>query len=130
MTGFAMVGGLILASCGRGVLIAKRLRHIAWAHCPETLAVAQSACEYMTQDGSRHVGVVLYTYEVAAQTYYGTCQRSFTTSRAALCFIEYCCASQLLARYKPETPEKSCLFECEQADLANQFIEPEQASIN
>lgn len=130
MTGFAIVGGLILASCGSGLLIARRLRDITWAHCPEIEAVFQSGCTYITEDKSCHVGFVMYSYKVAAQTYYGTCQRSFTKPRAALHFIEQCSGSRLLARYKPENPEESCLFECEQAEIAHQFVEPEQVSIN
>jgi hypothetical protein len=130
ITGFAIVGGLILASCGRGLLIAKRMRDLTWAHCPEVKAVVQSGCAYITDDHSRYVGFVMYSYTVAALTYYGTCQRSFTTPRAALHFIEYCSASRLTTRYKPENPEESCLCESEQAITANQFAEPEHQSIN
>jgi hypothetical protein len=130
ITGFAVVGGLILASCGSGLLIARRMRDLTWAHCPEIQGVVQSGCTYVTDDQSHYVGFVMYSYKVAALTYYGTCQRSFTTPRAALHFIQYCRASRLLARYKPENPEESCLFECEQAEIANQFVEPEQVSIN
>ena len=130
MTEFGIVGGQILASCGSGLLIARRLRDLTWAHCPEIQAVVQSGCAYITDDQSRYVGFVMYSYKVAAMTYYGTCQRSFTTPRAAMHFIEQCSESRLLARYKPENPEESCLFECEQAEIANQFVEPEQVSIN
>ena len=128
--GFAIVGGLILASCGSGLLIARRMRDLTWAHCPEIQAVVQSGCSYITDDQSCYVGLAMYRYRVAAQTYYGTCQRSFTTPRAALYFIERCSASRLTARYKPENPEESCLFECEQAEIVNQFVEPEDLSIN
>jgi hypothetical protein len=128
IVGFAVVGSLILTSCGNGLLIAKRLRHITWSHCPETPAVVHLGC--LMGDRSRHVGLVIYTYKVAGQTHYGTCKRSFTTPRGALHFIEHCKASQLLARYKPENAEESCLFECEQAEIANQFVEQEKASIN
>lgn len=130
MTGFAIAGGLILASCGSGLLITRRMRDLTWANCPEIRAVVQSGYAYIADDKSCYVGLVMYSYKVVAQTYYGTCQRSFTTARAAMHFIERCSASQLLARYKPENPEESCLFECEQAEIANQFIEPEQVSIN
>jgi hypothetical protein len=130
MTGFAIVGGLILASCGSGLLIARRMRDLSWAHCPETKAVVQSSCTYITDDHSRYIGFVMYSYKVAAQTYCGTCQRSFTTLRGALYFIEDCSASRLSVRYKTENPEESCLFECEQAEMASQFVEPEHVSIN
>jgi hypothetical protein len=130
MTGFAIVGGLILASCGSGLLIARRMRDLTWAHCPEIQAVVQSGYAYIADDKSCYVGLVMYSYKVATLTYYGTCQRSFRTPRAALYFIEYCGASRLIARYKPENPEESCLFECEQAEIVNQFAEPEQVSIN
>lgn len=120
----------MLASCGSGLLVARRLRHIAWVQCPEVQAVVQSGCAYITDDKSHYVGLVMYSYRVAAQTYYGTCQRSFTTPRAALHFIQHCSASRLLARYKPESPEEACLCECEQAEIANQFVEPEHLSIN
>lgn len=125
-----MVGGLILANCGSALLIARRMRDLTWAHCPEIQAVVQSGCAYITDDKSHYVGFVMYSYKVAALTHYGTCQRSFTTPRAAMRFIEQCSAAQLTARYTPENPEESCLFECEQAEIANQFVEPERWSIN
>jgi hypothetical protein len=130
ITGFAIVGGLILAGCGSSLLIARRMRDITWAHCPEIQAVVQSGCAYISEDRSRYVGFVMYSYKVAGLTYYGTCQRAFTTPRAALHFIEHCSASRLLARYKSENPEESCLFDCEQAEMANLFVEREWGSIN
>jgi len=102
IVGFAIVRGLILASCGSGLRIARRLRDLTWAHCQEIQAVVQSGCSYITDDHSRYVGFIMYSYKVAAQTYYGTCQRSFKTARAALYFNERCSASRLTARYRPE----------------------------
>jgi|SRR5579863_3374880 len=123
MIGFAIVGDLILTSCGSGLLIAKRLRDIAWAYCPEVQAAVESGCAYLTEDGSRYVGLVIYSYSVAAKTYYGSCRRSFTTPRAALHFIEHSSTSRLTARYKPENPEESRLFtELDEEDWERRLI--------
>jgi len=105
IAGFVIFAGLLLC----GALIGKRLRYVG-LHCIETAAVVQSGCVYLTEDSQRYVGLVLYSYRAAAQTYYGTCERSFTTPKAALHFIEDCGSSQPLARYKREQPDESYLF--------------------
>jgi hypothetical protein len=109
-----MVLTLITGLClgwGTCLLIANRLRHIAWNYCPETPALIQSGCVYRAEDKQqRYVGFVLYSYKAETQTYYGTCARSFATPRAALYFVEECSARTLVARYKSETPERSILL--------------------
>ena len=114
-----LVTGVFLGF-GTCLLIAIRLRHVAWTYCPETPTMIQSGCVYRTDNKlQRYVGFVLYSYEASAQTYYGTCTRSFATLRAALYFVEECSARTLLARYKTDTPEESILTRIDDTDLVS-----------
>jgi hypothetical protein len=107
--GITVAAGLLLTN--GGLLIGRRLRYMGWANCPESQAAVQSGCVYLSADHPQpYTAFVLYSYEVAAQGYYGTCTKAFATAREALHFIESCGARQLIARYKPEAPAESYLF--------------------
>ena len=92
--------------------------------CLESSAVVQSGCAYLTPDPQGpYTGLVFYSYRAASETYYGTCTRSFSTPREALHFIEDCHTRKLSARYKPESPEASCLFtRLNEAAIAQKFV--------
>jgi hypothetical protein len=107
-----LVAGLLILGSGGCVLVANRLRQMGWMHCPESPAVVQAGCVYRTGDEQySYVGIVLYSYRVSSQMYYGTRTQPFLTAQDALDYLEGCAAARMLARYKPENPEESCLFE-------------------
>jgi hypothetical protein len=96
---------------GGSILVADRLRQMAWTNCPECPAVIQSGCVYRSDDDQRpYIVFIRYSYEAESRTYFGFCSPIFSTSEDALQFIEMCRASRTVARYKPESPEESCLF--------------------
>jgi len=106
-----MVGGLLLTGWGSGLLIAKRLREIAWDYCPQTAARFDSGSVYRLVDVERpYVGYVIYSYDVKAKQFSGWCARSFPTRRDAMQFVNDCRAGSLVARYRSENPRESRLF--------------------
>jgi len=107
-----LVAGVFKEGSGGCLLMATRLRQMGWWHCPESPALAKCGYVYRTDVGPyRYAGIVLYTYKVDSLTYYGSCTQWSLTPRDALRFLEHCAASSMLARYKPENPEESCLFD-------------------
>jgi hypothetical protein len=107
---FAFAAGGCL-NRGSGLLLANRLGHESWACRPEADATILSATVCPSDhDSSPHVACVIYAYQVKSHDYSGLCAKSFLTRREALKFVAGCWAQTLIARYRPECPEESCLF--------------------
>jgi hypothetical protein len=107
---FAFAAGGCL-NRGRGLLLAHRLGHEAWACRPEADATILSATVCPSDhDTSPYVACVIYAYQVRSDDYSGLCAKSFPSHREALKFVTGCWSQTLIARYRPEFPEESCLF--------------------
>ena len=105
-----LLDGFFVMGSG-SVFVADRLRQMVWANCPECPAVIESGCVYGSDDDQLpYIGFIRYSYKAVCRTYSGFCSPIFSTSQDALQFIEMCRASRTVARYKPESPEESCLF--------------------
>jgi hypothetical protein len=107
----ALMGGLLLVSCGTGLLVAKRSKDTGWTHCPDASVIVRSGGVRPTDRGDcRHFGYVLYQYQVENQNYAGLCAKDFATPQEAMQFVVQCRADKLVVRFKPESPQDSCLF--------------------
>jgi hypothetical protein len=108
---FALIGGLVMMNYGKDLLIAQRLPRTTWGAWPQTLANVTSGGTYLAEKGTRrHVGYVIYKYEVSGQQLCGWCAMSFATQPDALKFVEDHRAQKVYVRYRPEGPQESVLL--------------------
>jgi uncharacterized protein DUF3592 len=107
LLGFA-VGGLLLGG-GGVLLIANRLKSESWACCPKAEATILSASVCPPDNGGPYVACVIYNYRVEDKDYATLFAEGFATHQDAQLSLDEYRAHPLVARYRPERPQESCL---------------------
>jgi len=104
--------GVLLIIGSSLLFVDKRRGRVAWAQYPEAPVTIESMNVYASERAKRpYVGRVTYTFLVDGQRRCGWCARSFVTEQQAWEFVGECMSRTLIARYKPENPNESLLFQ-------------------
>jgi hypothetical protein len=115
---FAFALGELLPARGSLLMFSNRLQHEEWACYPRADAtiVSASICP-IDHDNCPHVACLTYTYRVENDDYSGLYAMSFSTRVGALEFVKDYRDCTLVARFRPECPQESCLFVPDYTDM-------------